>query len=90
MSAKLGVGFIGAGPVTQAIHLPTLATLAERLRVVHVMDVDKDVAAAVADRVDARATTDVQAVLDDPAVEVVCICSPHQFHAEVPPLSRRP
>ena len=25
----LGVGFVGAGPVTQAIHLPTLARLPE-------------------------------------------------------------
>jgi hypothetical protein len=33
MSSSLGVGIIGAGPVTQAIHLPTLATLADRLRV---------------------------------------------------------
>src|SRR5207247_5670149 len=78
----LGVGVIGAGPVTQAIHLPTLATLADRLRVVHVMDVDGAVAAAVAARTGARSTTDVQALLDDAAVDVVAVCSPHQFHAE--------
>ena len=34
----LGVGFLGAGPVTQAIHLPTLASLGERFRVARVMD----------------------------------------------------
>jgi len=78
----LGVGIIGAGPVTQAIHLPTLATLADRLRVVHVMDVDATVAAAVADRAAARATTAPEEILADPAVDVVAICSPHQFHAE--------
>jgi hypothetical protein len=27
MSKPLGVGIIGAGPVTQAIHLPILSTL---------------------------------------------------------------
>ena len=30
----LGVGFVGAGPVTQAIHLPTLARLTELFTVV--------------------------------------------------------
>jgi hypothetical protein len=28
--APLGVGILGAGPVTQAIRLPTLATLHDR------------------------------------------------------------
>ena len=35
----LGVGFLGAGPVTQAIHLPTLARLTETVAVVHVNDI---------------------------------------------------
>jgi myo-inositol 2-dehydrogenase/D-chiro-inositol 1-dehydrogenase len=78
----LGVGMLGAGPVTQAIHLPTLSTLYDRFRVVHVMDVNEAVAAAVAVRTGARSTTDAQVLLDDPAVDVVAICSPHQFHAE--------
>jgi myo-inositol 2-dehydrogenase/D-chiro-inositol 1-dehydrogenase len=80
--ATVGVGLLGAGPVTQAIHLPAIATLGDRLRVAHVMDVDAGVAAAVAGRVGARHTTDVGVLLDDPAVDVVAICSPHRFHAE--------
>jgi predicted dehydrogenase len=40
------------------------------------------VAAAVAARTSARSTTDVQVLLDDPAVDVVAVCSPHQFHAD--------
>lgn len=82
MSRPLGVGIIGAGPVTQAIHLPTLATLADRLQVRHVMDVDAGVAAAVADRVGARASTTVDQLLADDDVDVVAVCSPHQFHAD--------
>jgi myo-inositol 2-dehydrogenase / D-chiro-inositol 1-dehydrogenase len=81
MSKPLGVGIIGAGPVTQAIHLPTLSTLDDRLRVVHIMDVNAEVGASVARRSNARSSTDVQTLLDDPAVEVVAICSPGQFHA---------
>jgi myo-inositol 2-dehydrogenase/D-chiro-inositol 1-dehydrogenase len=82
VSAPLGVGIIGCGPVTQAIHLPALATLAERVRVVHVMDVEADVAAGVATRAGASHTTDVDVLLADPEVDVVAICSPHEFHAE--------
>src|SRR4051794_23554627 len=46
------------------------------------MDVDAGVAESVAGRAGARHATDVAAVLEDPAVDVVAICSPHHFHAE--------
>lgn len=79
---QLGVGIIGAGPVTQAIHLPVLAGLADRFRVTRVMDVDGGLAAEVAARAGAVPGTDVDELLADPAVDVVAICSPHRFHAE--------
>ncbi|GAB2586443.1 hypothetical protein GCM10009593_26860 [Microlunatus antarcticus] len=75
------MGFVGAGPVTQAIHLPTLARLSDEFEVVHVADTNGDVATSVASRVGARASTSVDSLLDDPRVDVVAICSPHQFHA---------
>lgn len=78
----LGVGIIGAGPVTQAIHLPVLASLTDQFRVTRVMDVDGALAAAVAARAGAAGGTDVAELLADPAVDVVAICSPHRFHAE--------
>jgi myo-inositol 2-dehydrogenase / D-chiro-inositol 1-dehydrogenase len=78
---SLGVGFIGAGPVTQAIHLPALATMPEAFHVAHVMDADADLAERVASRAGAAASSDYRRVLDDPAVDVVAVCSPHQFHA---------
>ncbi len=79
--STLGVGFLGAGPVTQAIHLPTLARLGDDFRVTHVSDIDLDVARFVADRVGARPSTSIDDLLNDPAVDVVAVCSPHQFHA---------
>ena len=82
MNRPLGVGLLGAGPVTQAIHLPVIAGLDDRLRVVKVMDVDPDLAALVAGRCDAAATTTVDEVLEDPAVDIIAVCSPHAFHAE--------
>jgi len=78
----LGVGFLGAGPVTQAIHLPALARLQDILEVRHVMDVDAAVASSVAARVGAVAGTSIDALLADPGVDIVAICSPHQFHAD--------
>jgi predicted dehydrogenase len=77
----LGVGILGAGPVTQAIHLPALARLQDILEVRNIMDVDPAVASSVAARVGASASTSMEALLADPAVDVVAICSPHQFHA---------
>jgi myo-inositol 2-dehydrogenase / D-chiro-inositol 1-dehydrogenase len=81
MPQTLGVGFLGAGPVTQAIHLPTLARMTDRYTVTHVNDVDADVAASVAGRVGARSSTSMEDLLADPAVDIVAICSPHRFHA---------
>lgn len=78
----LGVGILGAGPVTQAIHLPSLARLRDIFEIRHIMDVDPGVAESVAARVGARHGSSMETLLDDPAVEVVAICSPHQFHAE--------
>jgi myo-inositol 2-dehydrogenase/D-chiro-inositol 1-dehydrogenase len=76
------VGILGAGLATQAIHLPTLATLPGRFRLVRVMDVDPQVARAIAAWAGADASTSAAEVLADPAVEVVAICSPPQFHAD--------
>ena len=78
---RIGIGLLGAGPVTQAIHLPTLARLTSTFEVVHVNDIDASVAASVAARVGAVHSTSIDDLLDDPRAEVVAICSPHAFHA---------
>jgi predicted dehydrogenase len=81
VARPLGVGILGAGPVTQAIHLPSLARLGDILEVRNIMDVDPAVAESVATRVGARFSTSLDELLADPAVEIVAICSPHHFHA---------
>lgn len=68
--------------MTQTIHLPTLALLADMFHVAHVMDVSSSVASSIASRVGAAHSTSVDEVLSDPAVDVVLVCSPLQFHAE--------
>ncbi len=77
----LGVGFIGAGAVTQAIHLPTLARLTDQFRVQQIFDVVSEVATSVAARVGSRSTTSLEELLADEAVDVVAVCSPHHLHA---------
>ena len=78
----LGVGFIGCGEATQAIHLPVLSLFRDDLRTVACMDTDPGVAAAVAERCGARSCSTLEEVLDDDAVDIVVICSPSDFHAE--------
>lgn len=81
MNRSLGVGFLGAGLVTQAIHLPVLAGVPDRFHVVSVMDIDAGVAERVAARCGATFTTDADAILQNPDVDVVVVCSPDAMHA---------
>lgn len=76
------VGFVGAGPVTQAIHVPTLRRMPDQFAVTHVFDVNADLAAQVAEPWGAQWSTSIDDLLADPAVDVVAICSPHAFHAQ--------
>lgn len=80
-SKAIGVGFVGAGPATQSIHIPALASFGDRFRVSHVMDVDATLASRLAQRCGARASSTMEALLDDADVDIVVICSPHRFHA---------
>lgn len=82
MVDQLTVGFLGGGPVTQAIHLPVLATMPDRWRVARVMDINSRVAEAVAARCGGEATTDPLRIIEDPAIDVVAVCSPNAFHAD--------
>src|SRR5262245_12277220 len=77
-----GVGVVGAGPGASALHLPTLAQLPEHFRVVHVSDAGSGRAAELAVRTDSRASTGIDDLLADPAVEVVALCGPPATHAE--------
>ncbi|GHF13252.1 Gfo/Idh/MocA family protein [Pseudolysinimonas yzui] len=76
----IGVGIVGLGPATQAIHLPTLARLADEFRVVNVVDIDEATARAVADPIDAGWSTSFGQLLADERVDVVAVCSPHALH----------
>jgi predicted dehydrogenase len=77
----LGVGFLGAGPATQSIHLPTLGRLGDRFKVLGVMDIDADLAEQVAAPLGAKAVTDQDELLAIEGLDVVVLCSPNALHA---------
>ncbi|GAA2389710.1 Gfo/Idh/MocA family oxidoreductase [Dactylosporangium salmoneum] len=78
----VGVAVIGAGAVAQAVHLRALVTLADRFRVVVVMDPDAALADEVARRFGAAPSTNLDDALTRHGVTAAVICSPHRFHAE--------
>lgn len=82
MSEVLGVGIIGTGPVTQALHIPALARLPECFTIRHLSSPSERTAPAVAAWVGARCSNSVDDLLADPAVDVVAINSPPALHAE--------
>lgn len=82
MTSTIGVGIVGCGPVTQAIHLPTLNTVRDRFHVARVMDINGAVAENVAGRCGAKFSAKIDEILNDPQIHVVAICSPNHFHAE--------
>lgn len=75
--AILGAGGIGAQHATAALALP------EEWRITHVCDLNQALARPLADRCLGRATSDLNDVLTDPAVDVVDICLPPMLHVPV-------
>lgn len=77
-----GVGIIGAGPGVAALHAPILARTDGDFRLVHVSDAGSGRAEAIAERFGARASSGLAALLRDPEVDVVAVCSPPALHAQ--------
>jgi len=77
----LGIAIVGAGAIVEAGHLPAYARADFDVR--GVMDADPDRAATVAADAEHSLTVyeDIEAVLDDPTVDVVDVAVPprHQF-----------
>ncbi|RFA08172.1 dehydrogenase [Subtercola boreus] len=76
-----GVGVIGAGAGVGALHLPTLALLDDLYSVVHVTDAGSGRAEALAAPLGARWSSGEAALLADPEVDIVLVCSPPEQHA---------
>ena len=77
----IGIGIIGCGKASQALHLHALMQIPGQARVVALCDPSATVASAVAARHGIpRWTTDQAALLADPRIDAVLVCNPNQFH----------
>src|SRR5947208_1988702 len=78
----ISLGLIGCGWVTAERHMPALRSLPEG-RVLAVADINPDRLKQVADRFNIeRRYTDFRALLKDPDIEAVGVCTPPGFHVE--------
>ncbi len=80
MSDVLSVGIIGAGGIARS-HIRAIEEN-DNIQLAAVMDVDGTRAEAVAAEYEVRAYTNMEALLEDPEVEAVHVCTPHKFHTE--------
>lgn len=83
MRNPLRIGVIGCGRVTALRHLPALSRL-DDAEVVALADTDVACLKQVADRFHIRNRySDVRTLLKDVTVDVIAVCVPVQFHADI-------
>jgi predicted dehydrogenase/threonine dehydrogenase-like Zn-dependent dehydrogenase len=83
-SGKVGVALVGAGAFAQAQHLPNLIKLRNHYDLRAVMSRTGATAKAVAARAEASyATTDLDEVLGDDAIDLVVVSTRHDTHADL-------
>lgn len=80
-SRRVRIGVVGTGAVSQLVHLPLLS---ERDDVVieAVSDADDAKATAIAERFGVARILDDDALLSDPEVEAILVCTPNYLHEE--------
>lgn len=79
---RIGVGIIGCGKATQALHLPSLRQLPSEFRIASICDTSASVARQVAESWSVgHSTTDAAELLSRSDVEAVLIANPNRFHA---------
>jgi predicted dehydrogenase len=81
--ARVRVGVVGCGEVSQIIHLPTLAQLADRFEVSALCDVSRTVLDGVGDAWGVgKRFDDFTALAEQPDVDVVLVANPDPYHAD--------
>lgn len=78
---KVQYGVVGTGRVFQRAHAPALKSEGSCLKAV--FDIDKKVAEETASKYGCEAKESLLELLQDPAIDVVSICTPHDTHAEL-------
>ena len=83
-SGAIGVALIGAGSFASSTHLPNIEGLASDFQVRAVVGRTGHKAIALAERLGAAyGTTDVDAALADPAIDLALIATRHDLHASL-------
>jgi predicted dehydrogenase len=81
---RLRIGVIGGGLVAQAVHLPYLAELADRFRIVALAEPSRRVREALGARYGIRhVVADHRTAIDAAELDAVLVCSPNGSHANV-------
>lgn len=86
-NSRIGIGFIGTGLIAQG-HLKSFASMKE-LQAVAACDVNQSKLESAVKTLESKGATSVMAtsryeeVLDNPAVDIVCIATPDHWHAAV-------
>ncbi len=73
------VGIIGTGAISQVVHLPILTERTD-VTVVGVCDIDRPKAEAIAERFGVGHVVTDEALIADPEVDAVIICTPTYLH----------
>jgi len=84
----VGIGIIGCGKATQALHLPSLRQLPGKFRIVSLCDASASIARRVAESwAVGHWTIDTAELLSRPDIEAVLVANPNQFHARTATLA---
>lgn len=75
------VGVLGAGAISQLVHLPILGGR-DDVEVVALADKDNHKAESIARRFSVPTVTDDRSVLSNPEIDAVLVCTPNYLHEE--------
>lgn len=78
----LNIGIIGCGKITQMRHLPEYAEN-PNAQVIGLYDLNRERARQLADQYGAKVYESVEAMLQDPAIDAVSVCSANNSHADI-------
>jgi predicted dehydrogenase len=83
-NARIKIGIVGCGEVTQIMHWPSLSQLAELYEITALCDISPLVLETLGKRWNVAALdTDHRELVGRSDVDAVLVASPHAFHAEV-------
>ncbi|WP_319797015.1 bi-domain-containing oxidoreductase [Nitrobacter sp.] len=84
VDGRIKLALVGAGGFAQGMHLPNLDKLKDKFDLRTIVSRTGLSARSTAERFGvAKATTDYQAVLDDPDIDLVLISTRHDLHADM-------